>query len=80
MYFFSFFSITLVYKIQNLFLFIYNLFFCKFILLILKTNDDFYFFSYTPLHQAAQQGHTQIVNLLLESKAEPNTETKVMFL
>lgn len=31
---------------------------------------------YTPLHQAAQQGHTQIVNLLLENKAEPNAETK----
>lgn len=30
---------------------------------------------YTPLHQAAQQGHTQIVNLLLENKAEPNAET-----
>lgn len=34
---------------------------------------------YTPLHQAAQQGHTQIVNLLLENKAEPNAETKVSF-
>merc|ERR1712156_1017398 len=29
---------------------------------------------YTPLHQAAQQGHSQIVNLLLETgKASPNT-------
>lgn len=34
---------------------------------------------YTPLHQAAQQGHTQIVNLLLENKAEPNAETKVSY-
>jgi ankyrin len=28
---------------------------------------------YTPLHQAAQQGHTQIVNMLLENNASPNT-------
>merc|ERR1712227_1201694 len=29
---------------------------------------------YTPLHQAAQQGHSQIVNLLLETgRASPNT-------
>ena len=29
---------------------------------------------YTPLHQAAQQGHSQIVNLLLETgNASPNT-------
>merc|ERR1719150_3462774 len=28
---------------------------------------------YTPLHQAAQQGHSQIVNLLLENEASPNT-------
>ncbi|XP_011500173.1 PREDICTED: ankyrin-3-like [Ceratosolen solmsi marchali] len=27
---------------------------------------------YTPLHQAAQQGHTQVINLLLENKAQPN--------
>merc|ERR1712117_482397 len=28
---------------------------------------------YSPLHQAAQQGHSQIVNLLLEANASPNT-------
>merc|ERR1711944_18242 len=28
---------------------------------------------YTPLHQAAQQGHVQIVNLLIENGASPNT-------
>ncbi|GCC43380.1 hypothetical protein chiPu_0027295 [Chiloscyllium punctatum] len=27
---------------------------------------------YTPLHQAAQQGHTDIVNLLLKHGASPN--------
>ena len=33
---------------------------------------------YTPLHQAAQQGHSQIVNLLLETgKASPNTVSNV---
>lgn len=32
---------------------------------------------YTPLHQAAQQGHTNIVNILLENKADPNAVTTV---
>lgn len=32
---------------------------------------------YTPLHQAAQQGHTLVINLLLEGKAKPNTTTNV---
>ena len=33
---------------------------------------------YTPLHQAAQQGHSQIVNLLLETgRASPNTVSNV---
>lgn len=32
---------------------------------------------YTPLHQAAQQGHTLVINLLLESKAKPNAVTNV---
>ena len=32
---------------------------------------------YTPLHQAAQQGHSQIVNLLLENNASPNTVSNV---
>ena len=27
---------------------------------------------YTPLHQAAQQGHTQIIDLLLQNQASPN--------
>ncbi|KFM71126.1 Ankyrin-3, partial [Stegodyphus mimosarum] len=30
---------------------------------------------YTPLHQAAQQGHTLVVNLLLENQASPNVTT-----
>ena len=30
---------------------------------------------YTPLHQAAQQGHNVISNLLLEHKASPNATT-----
>ena len=35
---------------------------------------------YTPLHQAAQQGHSQIVNLLLETgKASPNTVSNVSY-
>jgi ankyrin repeat protein len=32
---------------------------------------------YTPLHQAAQQGHPMIVNLLLENGASPNAVTTV---
>jgi ankyrin len=32
---------------------------------------------YTPLHQAAQQGHTLIISLLLENKAKPNAVTNV---
>ena len=32
---------------------------------------------YTPLHQAAQQGHVQIVNLLIENGASPNTVSNV---
>jgi ankyrin len=32
---------------------------------------------YTPLHQAAQQGHSQIVNILLEHNASPNTVSNV---
>ena len=32
---------------------------------------------YTPLHQAAQQGHTLIISLLLEHKAQPNAVTNV---
>ncbi len=32
---------------------------------------------YTPLHQAAQQGHSQIVNLLLENEASPNAVSNV---
>ena len=32
---------------------------------------------YSPLHQAAQQGHSQIVNLLLDANASPNTTANV---
>ena len=32
---------------------------------------------YTPLHQAAQQGHTLVITLLLEHKASPNAVTNV---
>lgn len=32
---------------------------------------------YTPLHQAAQQGHTHIINLLLHHGASPNEVTAV---
>ena len=35
---------------------------------------------YTPLHQAAQQGHVQIVNLLIENGASPNTVSNVRFI
>lgn len=32
---------------------------------------------YTPLHQAAQQGHATIVQLLLDNSASPNAQTSV---
>lgn len=32
---------------------------------------------YTPLHQAAQQGHVQVVSLLLKNQASPNAVTNV---
>lgn len=32
---------------------------------------------YTPLHQAAQQGHTHIINVLLQHGAKPNAITTV---
>lgn len=32
---------------------------------------------YTPLHQAAQQGNTHIINVLLQHGAKPNTTTMV---
>lgn len=32
---------------------------------------------YTPMHQAAQQGHTDIVTLLLKNGARPNEITSV---
>lgn len=35
---------------------------------------------YTPLHQAAQQGHTDIVTLLLKHGAQPNEITSVSVL
>lgn len=34
---------------------------------------------YTPLHQAAQQGHVLVINLLLKNKANPNALTNVSF-
>lgn len=35
---------------------------------------------YTPLHQAAQQGHVLIISLLLKNKANPNALTNVSIL
>jgi len=32
---------------------------------------------YTPLHQAAQQGHVLVINLLLKNNASPNTLNEV---
>jgi len=32
---------------------------------------------YTPLHQAAQQGHSAVITILLASGAQPNSQTKV---
>ncbi len=32
---------------------------------------------YTPLHQAAQQGHVLVINLLLKYKASPNAVSNV---
>jgi len=32
---------------------------------------------YTPLHQAAQQGHVLVINVLLKYKASPDTLTTV---
>lgn len=33
---------------------------------------------YTPLHQAAQQGHVLVINMLLRYKADPNALTSVI--
>lgn len=35
--------------------------------------------NYTPLHQAAQQGHNHVVRYLLEHGASPNTKTAVRY-
>lgn len=35
--------------------------------------------NYTPLHQAAQQGHNNVVRCLLEHGASPNNKTSVSF-
>ncbi len=32
---------------------------------------------YTPLHQAAQQGHVLVINLLMKYKADPNAVSNV---
>ena len=34
---------------------------------------------YTPLHQAAQQGHVLVINLLLKYKASPNAVSNVSY-
>lgn len=34
---------------------------------------------FTPLHQAAQQGHTLIIQLLLKSDADPNALSAVSY-
>lgn len=41
--------------------------------------ERFFFFQngYTPLHQAAQQGNTHIINVLLQHGAKPNAVTMV---
>lgn len=39
--------------------------------------DDLQLLGYTPLHQAAQQGHCHIVNVLVENSADPNALTQV---
>lgn len=36
--------------------------------------------SYTPLHQAAQQGHNNVVRHLLENGASPNVHTSVIII
>lgn len=43
-------------------------------------NGHFWFAlqnGYTPLHQAAQQGNTHIINVLLQHDAKPNATTMV---
>jgi ankyrin repeat protein len=34
-------------------------------------------YGYTPLHQAAQQGQTQVINVLLQHQAQPNELNQV---
>ena len=64
-----------VVKVSDKFLFVkYS---CLLVPECLCDRSIFYLFQnelgYTALHQAAQQGHTQIVNMLLENNASPNT-------
>lgn len=47
------------------------------VLMEILKNMIFFQLGYTPLHQAAQQGHVQVVNLLLKNKASPNAVTNV---
>lgn len=44
---------------------------------MIKLVIIFIYFRYTALHHAAQQGHINIVNLLLEHKADANATTNV---
>lgn len=49
--------------------------------LILCYLHNFFWFAlqngYTPLHQAAQQGNTHVINVLLQHGAKPNATTMV---
>jgi len=40
-------------------------------------NGFFIQMNYTPLHQAAQQGHVMAINMLLKCSASPNAVTSV---
>lgn len=43
----------------------------------MKGFDVWFQMGYTPLHQAAQQGHVLVINLLLKYKASPNAVSNV---
>jgi len=42
-------------------------------------NMDVMQMGYTPLHQAAQQGHVMAINILLKYNASPNAVTSVRY-